>query len=352
MAPNYFRQAVTGQFFKILHRHRPEQDDLAKVLPWQDLWSRSVGESPARQVLTEANATFYGLGNPFGRQTDSPLDLDTETIAHHYSRHFYRVLPHVAILGDIQGTELLPVMSEFVAGSIFTNADLPLLRPVFPPGKLPADPAVDHCVADLVLPGPYAGDKDQVRMEILRWLYFNHPEIMGAFPAAWVDVQPLLSRGSVHIRFLTDGAGLTETVPRILKHLKELAGKPINSWSLATSIKRTQLDYAVRKTDPWSRCHWLAMNSMWGSPYWNDAAYNEILTSIRKDQIREMLLRYFDGDNYSLAYLPVAAPPAAEEEKPAQPGQPETENNPDGTTPPAEEGTSAVKKMARHPVPH
>ncbi|MBN2430393.1 MAG: insulinase family protein [Acidobacteria bacterium] len=329
LAPNYFRQAVTGQFFTILHRHRPEKEDLARAETWRDLWSRPGEDSPAQRVLTATNAVFYGLGNAFGRPAGAGDKLDGETIAYHYSRHFYRMLPHVAILGDIQGTELLPVMSEFVSGSIFTQADLPLLRPIFPPGKVFEDIEPGMYVADLALPGPYAGDKDLVRMEILRWLYLNQPEIRGAFPAAWIDVVPLLSRGAIHLRFLADETGLTNTVPQVLKYLKDLAGQPINSWSLATSIKRAQLDYAVRKTDPWTHCHWLALNSLWNSPFWQDSAYNEILTSIRKDQIRDMLLRYFDGASYSLTYERLAdpAPPPVEEEM--APGDAKGQDTPD-----------------------
>jgi|GEM_PF-1126574 len=342
LAPNYYRQAVTGQFFTMLHRHRPEKEDLPRAEAWRALWSRPGEESPAQRALTSTNAVFYGLGNPFGRPAGTGDAPDGETIAHHYSRHFYRTLPHVAILGDIQGTELLPIMAEFVAGSIFTKADLPLLRPIFPPGKVPEEIGAGLYVADLALPGPYAGDKDLVRMEILRWLYLNQPEIKGAFPAAWIDIVPLLSRGSVHLRFLADETDLTDTVPRVLSYLKGLAGQPINSWSLATSIKRAQLDYAVRTTDPWTRCHWLALNSLWNSPFWKDSEYNEILTSIRKDQLRDMLLRYFDGESFSLTYERLAdpTPPAAEE---VVPGENETPPSPDREGgPPADKTSSAT----------
>jgi len=304
ICPAYFRQEITALLFKILHRHRPNKEDLSKVLSWIELWGKGNQLPPSQRVLNQANASFYGLGNPFGRLPGEPMKVDTDIIARHYSQYFYHILPYIALVGNFDGTGLLPPISKSVSGSIFKKAEIPLLRPIFPTGKIPEKSEEGQQLADLVFPGPYGGDNDLIRFEVLRRLYLSDYLEKELSHQGWVKVLPLLSRGSIHIQFINDGEELCRTLQSFLTWLKDISHQSINSWKMAAAIKMAHLNHVVKTTDPIFQGRWMVKNALWNSPFWKVERYLNVLKQVRKDQIRDMLERYFTSGRYTIAVIP------------------------------------------------
>ncbi len=326
--PAYFRKPITGLAFEILHRRQPAEKDIQATLPWARVWDDDDQLPPAEDVLRQAFAGLYGTGTAFTRMIDGLREVTAADVTTHYDRHFYRILPSVAILGCFQGTDLLPEIAESAAGSSFGELKLAPVQMVFPHGKVTESQSSGRQLVDIAFPGPYAGDPDLLRLEVLKWLYFGPQHQAGPAGETWFTILPLMSRGSIHLRFFDPGSDTPATIQATLKWLKELGSGAINSWNLATAIKMAELEEARRSTIPDEQVRWMALNAMWKSNLWKDNVRTEAIHNISKARLKDMINRYFALGKYAVAAVDapsaaVATPsetaPTPPEEKKAQP---------------------------------
>ena len=307
VCPSYFRRAATETLFRLLHRQEPTAGDVTRSRTFAALFGKSPSRIPAREAETAALATMYGTDSPYARLAGELEPPAAEAITGHYAKHFFRTLPLIGMTGQFQGTELLPVMTDFVAGSAFSEAKPPLTQPEFPEGKLPAsEEGGGPSVVSLLLPGPYGGEADVFQMEVLRWLYLAPGG--GAPPAAAeFHVVPLLSRGYLEFEYVAADKPF-QPAADLLAWLKALPEQPINTWRLQTALKLTELDYRWRTSDPPVMARWLALNALWKSRLWDDKERRGLLLATNKEKVREMLGRFFTTGRYAIAAAPLEVP--------------------------------------------
>ena len=307
VCPAYFRRAAAETLFRILHRQEPAAEDVTRSRAFAALFGKSPSRMPAREAESAALAVLYGSGSPYARLAGELEPPPAEAITKHYADRFFRTLPLIGMTGQFQGTELLPVMTDFVSGSAFSSVKPPLAQPEFPEGKLPAGgEGGGPAVVSLLLPGPYGGEADVFQLEVLRWLYLAPGA--GAPPAAAeFRVVPLLSRGYLEFEYVA-GDQPFQPAADLLAWFKALPEQPINTWRLQTALKLTELDYRWRTSDPPAMARWLALNALWKSRLWDDKERRALLLSTNKEKVREMLGRFFSTGRYAAAAAPLEVP--------------------------------------------
>lgn len=303
--PAYFRRAATGLLLQILHRQDPAPADVARCLAFARWFGPDRLPVPAAQATGAAMADLYGAGNPFTRTGGDMTAISVESVTAHYAKNFARVLPVIALAGDFDGTELLVTMGDYVTGSVFTETQMPQFQPPFPERSLTLDTIPGKHLFDLSMPGPYGGDPDILRLEVLRWLFFED-QPGGGHRRGQFLITPLLARGFLQFQYIADGKDGAGTAADLLAWLKGLPALPINSWRLATAIKMTELTETVRLSDPAAQARWLLQNALWKSRLWDPKVQEKAVHKVTKDQLRDLLNRYFGTARAALARVPVS----------------------------------------------
>lgn len=308
--PAYFRRTVTDHLFRILHWRETKVEDTSRCLSFARLWDGQTQPAPATRLIQETMGRLYGPGNPFARQSGRLSKATVPEIQQYYERQFYRALPRISLVGDFEGTELLAVIGEYVSGSSFSDQTPAPFPAVFNEGKLPDAAAPAGWLEALAFPGPYGGENDLLRLEVLRRLFFETDR--QAPPVDRVFALPLLSRGCIQIHFPA-GVGTSTTAAGLLDWFKNLAGKPINSWNLATAIKMTELSLAVELSEPDALSDWLVRNALWKGRLWDKAVRDDVFQKISKEQIRDLASRFLLSGKFAHATVPagVACQPAS-----------------------------------------
>jgi hypothetical protein len=316
VCPAYFRLAALEVFFRILHRHQPSDPDLARAAGLAPVTFTQPAKVPARAALADALASLYGPDSPYARRPEQPARPDGPGLRAHYEARFYRNLPVLAMVGRFAGTELLPPITELISTSEFTPFKLPAQPATFTEGKIPESGSAARSVVSFLLPGPYGGERDILRLELLRQLFLRRAS--GGPPVAVeMDSQPLAGRGYIHLQFIADAEpAWPRQLAALRDWLKTLAERPLNLWQLASAIKLAELGESIRMATPEPLAAWLVRNGVWESRLWDDKEVEAALRIGRREQVRELVSRFWLSPQFAAAAapfeLPSDVPPAPE----------------------------------------
>jgi len=318
VCPAYFRQAALEVFFRILHRHQPADVDLARAASLAPLFVAHPERVPARAALADALVALYGSESPYARRGPATAAaVSGPDLRAHYDTRFYRNRPILAMVGRFAGTELLPPITDLISTSEFVPLQLPALSASFAPGSIPEQPAAARAVVSFLLPGPYGGERDLLRLELLRQLYLRRST---GGPPVVIDMksQPLSGRGYIHLQFIAESeAGWQCQLTEVRAWLNALPERPLNLWQLASAIKLTELGESIRLATPDALTRWLVMNGLWNSRLWDEKEMAAALRIGRREQVRELVSRFWRSPQYAAAATaldppapgPAAAPP-------------------------------------------
>lgn len=312
VCPAYFRQPALNVFFRILHRHSPSDTDLARAAVLAPLFVAHPEKVPAQAALADALRTLYGPGSPYTRRATGPAAaLDGPTLRAHYDARFYRNPPVMAMVGRFAGTELLSPITDLISTSEFVPFRPPAQSIAFAPGNIPDQPAASCAVVSLLLPGPYGGERDILRLELLRQLYLQRST--GGPPVA-VDMesQPLSGRGYIHLQFIAESSsGWQRQLAALREWLNSLPERPLNLWQLASAIKLAELGESIRLASPEALTRWLVLNGLWEARLWDGAEIESALRIGRREQVRELISRFWLSPQYAVAARSLDAPAPA-----------------------------------------
>jgi len=302
VCPAYFRQPALSVFFRILHRHSPSDTDLARAAALAPLFVDHPDRIPARAALADALRALYGPDSPYARRSaGTAAAIDGPSLRAHYDARFYRNPPVLAMVGRFAGTELLSPITDLISTSEFVPFRPPAQASAFAPGKIPDQPTASCAVVSLLLPGPYGGERDILRLELLRQLYLKRST--GGPPVA-VDMesQPLSGRGYIHLQFVVESSGgWQRQLAAVREWLNSLPERPLNLWQLASAIKLAELGESIRLASPEALTRWLVLNGLWESRLWDGAEIESALRIGRREQVRELISRFWLSPQYTVA---------------------------------------------------
>jgi len=310
--PAYFRQPVTGLLFQILHRGGPTAEDLDRSTQLLPLFGQNDWEDPATLSLAAALRSFYGPDHPAARLRGELTSVDRQALTDHYDQAFFRALPALALVGHFDGTELLPAIGESLSGSEFTAAKVSPPAAVFREGKLPEAElgAAGPALISLVLPGPYSGERELPRLEVLRRLYLTPDAAVPPVPFR-LEIQPLKARGYLNLQFIAaDPQAWPQAARSLLDWLQSLPDTPVNLWRLATAARLAELDENARLAEPALMADWLVQLALWDSKLYEDEDRAALYRKIRREMITEMLGRFLEGTRFAAGAAPLSAPAA------------------------------------------
>ncbi|HOS99367.1 MAG TPA: insulinase family protein [Acidobacteriota bacterium] len=302
ICPAYFRQPALSVFFRILHRHSPSDTDLTRAAALAPLFVDHPDRIPAQAVLADALRALYGPDSPYARwSAGTAAAIDGPALRAHYDACFYRNPPVMAMVGRFAGTELLSPITDLISTSEFVPFRPPAQASAFALGKIPDQPSTSCAVVSLLLPGPYGGERDILRLELLRQLYLKR-STGGPPVAVEMESQPLSGRGYIHLQFVAESSGGWQRQLAALREwLNSLPERPLNLWQLASAIKLAELGESIRLASPEALTRWLVLNGLWETRLWDGAEIESALRIGRREQVRELVSRFWLSPHYAVA---------------------------------------------------